>query len=260
MIELAEPPPTTDLEDKNDLLELNPDPEFAATEPGDPTQEADLALNESLDSPAGVVPVRKPAAESKSLKGESTDTSSGGFDPDLDVDGADSSSLMEVETINSLDSTSHAITGQAGFFRSTNKTSSASSNFSVMGVRYAYTVGRSLLMNQNRSQDSLALEGGAFMFRLVNYEVVGDSYSVLPIIVTLRYNMYFSETIGMHLYGGVARSSVIGATNGSSTVISDLQSIGPAVGGGLQFKIGPHWSARLDAGLDLVGAGLMISF
>jgi hypothetical protein len=133
--------------------------------------------------------------------------------------------------------------------------------FAGAGVRYGYSLGKEIFLRTSRLQDSLVAELGVSIYKIVNFETnQNDSYSVLPLTLTARYNILFSENFGIFFYTGVCQNVVFGATNTTGDTLAQLRSLLPAAGGGLFFRIGPSWHVRVDAGYDMIGAGLSLRF
>ena len=128
------------------------------------------------------------------------------------------------------------------------------------GVRYGLSLGRMVFLRRAHVQDSIAVEAGAFFYKIINFQSQGDSYSVLPLVGTVRYNVLFGENFGIFFYGGVVQNTVTQVSAGDPDVQASLQRVLPAAGGGLLFRVGPNWNARADLGYDMVGLGLTLRF
>lgn len=176
-------------------------------------------------------------------------------------DVSDPGSVTAIDEIDPLDRHRQALSAEFGTFRGAiQPDADTAPYYTGIGLRYGLTLGRMVLVRRAKVQDSFVLEGGAFVYRVNNFLETGDSYTVVPLIATGRYNLFLNETFGIHFYGGIARTVVAGSTDGTTEGLDRLQAFTPAFGGGLLFRLGPHWHARVDAGLDMIGAGLMISF
>lgn len=133
--------------------------------------------------------------------------------------------------------------------------------FAGAGARYALTLAHQIFFKSTRAQDSLALEGGVFLYRIVDYEVAGDAYAILPLIGTVRYNLFFNESFGIFAYLGLLRAEATQtAGDDNEYALDNLSIYSPVGGGGAMLQIAPGWFLRADAGLDSIGLGLMLSF
>jgi hypothetical protein len=181
----------------------------------------------------------------------------GDFDIDASLDPGTAETILEIQP---LDRYNQAISAQLAFFQGpVQNDASGPPYYSAMGIRYSRTVARKLLF-RSKLQDSFTLEGGRCLYGLTNYLVSGDTYNVMPLLATGRYNVFFNDTFGAYFYGGFGRSLVIGSTAATDEGLASLESFIPAAGAGLLFHLGPHWSARVEGGVDMIGAGLMIGF
>ncbi len=199
------------------------------------------------------------------------------FDPDLDggssptpegtkpeevfepsYDGEDDHRLsLTAEEVNQIERTNHGASLQLGFFR--NGTPQGQSQyFKGGGLRYGYTPAKMMLLRLPQVQDSITLEGGAFFYKVLAKN--NDGYSVLAFNTTVRYNIILNEDYGVFFYGGLTRNQVTSSAQGREDMLTALSSSFPAGGGGLLFRIGPHWEARLDIGIDMMTGGLMLRF
>ena len=126
--------------------------------------------------------------------------------------------------------------------------------------RYGYTLGNMMLLKQSSYQDSLTLEGGLQVYKLTNYAVANDSYTVLPLTLDLRYNIYFNRNTALFFYGGLNKSNVMEQANGTEESVANLSGLIPSAGGGLLIRVGPHWEVRADIGIDMQAVGLVLRF
>jgi hypothetical protein len=153
----------------------------------------------------------------------------------------------------------HAITAQYAQIRNVDNGNNAA-QYSGFGIRYAFNFARMVLLHRRTLQDMLSLEASAFYYSISGFNVSTDSYTVIPIIGTLRYNLLVGENLDFFLYGGLLKNNVSqsGATDNSGTVL--LGTTKAALGGGAMVKIGPAWAIRLDFGTDLFGVGAVLKF
>lgn len=176
-----------------------------------------------------------------------------------DDGGFDSSAYLGIDEIDPLDKLRNHLSGEFGFFSSTSP-EGGSVYYNAMGIKYGITVGKMLLAKRRTTQDTLVLEGGMFLYRVTNYQIFGDNYIVMPLSLGMRYNIFASESLGFQFFGGIARSQVLSTSESTEEGVRTLSSIGPHLGAGLIFRLGPHWDARIEAGLDMIGGGLVLNF
>lgn len=133
--------------------------------------------------------------------------------------------------------------------------------FAAGGLRYGLTLFNRPFFERSHIQDSLALEGGIYGYKALNFASLSDSYFIMNTISTVRYNLLFSDSFGIFLYGGTFRN-IASSTSEQSTaeVAQELSGQGVAAGLGMMFSIGPNWNARLDLGTDIAGLGLVLRF
>jgi|GEM_PF-4807103 len=135
------------------------------------------------------------------------------------------------------------------------------SYFAAGGLKYAITVLQRPLFEKRNLQDSLAIEGGLYFYKALNFSVLSDSYLIANTAGTLRYNLLFSEDFGMFFYGGVFRNFAYATSQQSSAAIANqLSGQGVAGGIGFLFRIAPNWNTRIDLGTDIAGLSLMLRF
>lgn len=134
--------------------------------------------------------------------------------------------------------------------------------FMGAGARYGITIAKSLFIQTPRVQDSIALEAGAFLYRISAYASAdgSDSYTILPAVGTLRYNIQISDSFGLFFYGGVMKNFIIQAANADDIGLTYLGNLGLAAGGGAYLQLGPGWHIRADAGYDTFAMSLMLRF
>ena len=176
-----------------------------------------------------------------------------------DDDDPDRTIAATVEESEPFDINRHWISAEGGYFRSKTMLDS-SVYYSGFGLRYGITLFRQLFLKGQVPQDSLALEAGAFFYQISKYAVSTDSYTVIPIIGTVRYNLMVSENFGVFFYSGLMDNFVAQALNSNQDALKRLSDSYIAVGGGFIFRLGPNWEARTDFGTDVFGLGLMLRF
>lgn len=185
-----------------------------------------------------------------------------GFDPEpMDDDDDDlRDSDITVQEVRPLDPFRNNLNAHFGYLRN-NGADGGSRSFAAGGFRYGLRAGRLIFAKQPHIQDVMTLEGGLFMYKVLNFiEGANDSYTVMPLVGTLRYTLLFGESFGLFTYGGVAMNRIIASTNSRDEGTAALNSVLPAFGLGMLFQIGPQWEMRLDLGLDMIGAGLVLRF
>lgn len=94
----------------------------------------------------------------------------------------------------------------------------------------------------------------------VNATYSGGSYTMMPLMASLRYTYYYHENFGIFGYIGGNYGLVLSSTNPDSAELTNLQTVNPAIGVGFIVRVGPQWYTRLDAGYDMIGLSLMLRF
>ncbi len=132
------------------------------------------------------------------------------------------------------------------------------------GPRYSRTLSHPIYFSDKRLQDSLSLDISLLVSKILDYsDISGDSYTLLPLIVTGRYNWLYSESFGLFAYGGLIKPVVVtksGTEPSASAAASVLGSIQVALGVGATLQVGPQWYLRTDLGVDQVSLGLDLRF
>lgn len=250
------PPPTA--QDKADLKELESKPGDIPPPPPDAVPPAPAttppptapgpevqAFDSDLD--AGNSPPPAGAVDSENAKDSPTV-------PDDDEDDETSHFGMAIEEVVPLDPNSQWLTATFAYFNN------GGSYFAGAGMRYGLSLGKMLFLRKPRLQDSIVLEAGLFFYKITTFVSTGDSYSVMPLVGTARYNILFGENFGIFFYGGLVQNVVTSATNGTTAAQTALQTVLPAAGTGLLFRVGPSWESRVDLGYDMLGLGLILRF
>jgi hypothetical protein len=185
-----------------------------------------------------------------------------GLDPEPPEDDEDDirDEDITVEEVRPLDPFRNSFALQLASMRN-NGPEGDSRSFWAAGLRYGLRLSKRIFANRPKLQDSLTLEGGLFMYKAMEItEGESDSYTIVPIVGTVRYTLLFGETFGMFAYGGAVLNQVVASTNEQEAAMSALNSALPAFGLGMLFQIGPQWEIRTDFGLDMIGAGLVLRF
>lgn len=170
--------------------------------------------------------------------------------------------LAYEETPNYLPET-EAIGIHAAFLRLP-KFESGAFYVAAAGPRYSRSLSHPIYFSDKRLQDSLAVDTSALICKILDYsDVSGDSYTLVPIIVSGRYNWHYSEDFAVFVYGGLIKPWVVGKSGTEPSVsaaASVLGSIQVALGVGATLRVGPQWYLRTDLGVDQVSLGLDLRF
>jgi hypothetical protein len=180
-------------------------------------------------------------------------------DPERDDQEEDQLRNIIADEVRPLDSAHQWLTGQFGAFL--NRSSRRNyTYFGGVGGRYGVTLGKMLFLKGLNAQDSISLECGVFAFKVVRFMTDFDSYYVMPVVPTLRYNMNFGENWIWFFYGGVRYNVILAATDSTALGLWKLNTLLPAVGTGVMYQFGPKWFARADIGLEMLAFGLTLKF
>jgi hypothetical protein len=171
----------------------------------------------------------------------------------------DETEAVAVEESKDLENDRHGVSVQVGMLVN-NSSTGGLSYFTGAGLRYAYTFRKNVFLRKTKFQDSFSAEAGLYLYKVLAYESGTDTYTVLPLSGTIRYTVFFSEGFGLFSYLGILKNFVLSGTNPTDNGITMLTSIQPAAGLGMLLRFGPRWFFRIDAGYDLLGAGLMLRF
>lgn len=133
------------------------------------------------------------------------------------------------------------------------------------GIRYGYDIARRLFVTKDERLDTFTIEGSLFYYSVSGLDNSSsasavDSYTITPIATTGRYTYYFNEDFGIFMYGGMMKNFVMSTQNSNAQRVGNLGGVIPAVGAGALLRVGPQWYTRIDAGLDMFAANLMIRF
>lgn len=190
------------------------------------------------------------------------------YDPELDIgdpskieDPDDSSRRQsEIEEFQEMDRDWNWFSVQFGLLKNLD-VAGAETNYFGFGMHYGLTVLKEIFLQSNSAQDSLSFDGAAYYYNVAEYdEEIGDSYTVLPLSGSIRYNIFFSPNFCFFMYGGILYNFVLAGTDSTDTGLTNLASIFPAVGGGFAYRLGPQWFIRADIGLDKMSGGIMLRF
>lgn len=171
---------------------------------------------------------------------------------------ADYSADFSQQEDSDLDPYNHALSMQLAFM--VNGTADGSTKrYTAVGARYGYTFARRMLFNKPLNQDSFALEGGAFLYKIVGYETLSDELTVMPLLANLRYSVTFNEWFSIFAYAGAVKNFAT-VDAGAVSSIGNLQRTRPMGGLGFMLKLGPGWYVRGDAGIDMYAFGATLKF
>lgn len=212
------------------------------------------------DPPAEETPAQEPAQSPEELPPPPPEEPLPSEEPADKAEEDDESLLgLSVDEFTPFERNRNAITAGIAFLQN------GGNYFAGAGLRYGFMAFRNPFFRRNSVQDSVMIEGGFYSYRILNHVIENDSYTVIPLIWTLRYNLYFSESFGMFFYSGLtynmaSATSELPDPDTALQTASDLSGVVPAAGAGFIFGIGPNWEARFDAGMELVGLSLTLRF
>ncbi len=262
--DLAPPAPTA--QDKTDLNELesgfksnNPVPGAGEAQPKDAAPKgaaASPSYDPELD--AGSSPALTGGVNSEEEKDPASISDDEAENYDDDPNGG-----LVIEEVIPLDHYRNALSFQFGLL--TNYSADGKLAFYAFrggGLRYAFTLGHMIFLKRAHVQDSVAVEGGFFLYQAINYQRAGggDAFTVMPLSGTVRYTINFDNKFGLFGYAGLLANRVLSVTQGSDTAKNTLSSTISAVGVGALINVGPAWDLRIDAGIDMFSVGLMLRF
>jgi hypothetical protein len=213
------------------------------------------------------------------------------FDPDLDTGSSPMPDNLDDESGNRGDRLGasieeknvpfekhrHWISAVVGLIRNTPDEDQLNGRYyTAGGIRYGYDVGRRIFVTRDDRLDTFTLEGSLFYYSISGLDAgstdstsgstttttstTTDTYTLTPIAATGRYTYYYNEDFGIFVYGGLMKNIVMNSQNSSEDRVANLGRVIPAVGAGALLRVGPQWYTRIDAGLDMISANLMIRF
>ena len=168
---------------------------------------------------------------------------------------------ISVEEIHPIENSRHWLTLGFGYIRNNAPPATGGFyNFSSGNLRYGFNFAKFILFNKPGIQDSLTFESGFFLYKALNFiQGTNDAYTLISIPATLRYNLFFSSSFALFIYGGVVQSQIVTSNQGQTAAIV-LNSTLPAGGAGLLFQIGPSWYTRAELGIDTINMGIVLRF
>lgn len=272
-------PPEQTPQDRADLREIEAKPTTAPLPPlPNPAQAVEPALVPSSEaSKAGVAPDAPPpppGGSSAVVSPEITPEASPSQTPppppgaisepvksDSDDESRDDQSSVIIEEINPLDTNRFGISAELAFIRNAAPQTVGSGYYVGGGIRGSLELGQSVFLKGARLQDSLGVELGVFNYRVAGFKIPADSFTLYPIIGTLRYSLIFSEDFSLYFYAGLVYNLITSNTAATDAdSIAQLGQVQPAGGMGLLFRVGPSWYTRVDLGIDMIGLGLVLRF
>ncbi len=180
-----------------------------------------------------------------------------------EVDDLEQNTVPEtsIEEPGIIDHYVHWLSAGIGFIKNNNSPTTGGTHYYSSGnLKYGISLGRLLFLDQPQFQDSLTLEVGISLYKALNYTTLGDAYGVTGLMSSLRYNIFFSESLALFFYSGVLVNRVISSTQGNNNSKNALEGIFPAGGIGFLFQVGPSWYTRFDIGYESVFMGLVLHF
>jgi hypothetical protein len=132
------------------------------------------------------------------------------------------------------------------------------SNYSAIGLRYTRDLDKMLAFQKENLQDSLSLELGIFLYSITNFRTTTDSITILPVTLTLNYNLHFNEYFMLTPYLGLISPFITQAQGVNDLGLLNKKAL--ATGLSSQLKLGPGWSIRIDFGTDMFATGVVLKF
>ncbi|MGZ3698010.1 MAG: hypothetical protein ACXWP5_07745 [Bdellovibrionota bacterium] len=243
-------------------------------------------MPEASPSPVASAPAEAAPPGEKVAAASPPPPAAAGYDPELDAGSSpppptgaeapnsdDNHLGLTVEEIQPLETRRSWLTAELGFFQNLNIDPDAITKnngqppagyYAGGGARYGFSVFRQILLRKASVQDSITPEAGIFAYKILGAN--NDTYTLLPVLATIRYNILFGEKVAIFIYGGIMQNFVVAATqasllpDGKTATTDALRTTIPAFGGGLLLRLGPSWNIRLDAGWDSFSLGLVLRF
>jgi opacity protein-like surface antigen len=136
----------------------------------------------------------------------------------------------------------------------TNTSFAGNTRYNGYGLRYARTLAQGALT----ARDSLGIEGGAFLYKVIDYWQKGDSFYVLPVSAVAQYGYSVNDVVRPYAYAGVMKNFTRVGVNPDGLSPAPNSTLA-AVGVGVAFSF-KGIVARTDIGTDLIGGGLAYGF
>jgi hypothetical protein len=133
------------------------------------------------------------------------------------------------------------------------------------GIRYGVDLIHRLFVTRDERIDTLTFEGSLFYYSISGLNASEgatalDTYNIAPVIGTARYTYYYNEDFGLFFYGGLMKNFITSSENANEDRVLNLSRSTTIGGVGALLRVGPQWYTRVDAGLDMISANLMIRF
>ena len=237
------PPPPPTAEDKQDLKDLEKTEDQKTKEPAIEGEKEDGAKESLKDEN------EEEKTEEKSKTSDSPDLS----------DDEDRWLTLTAEEVFPIDPNPFGFSVELSYIRVVDPNGNAYYP-SGGGLRLSLRLFQLIFLKKSLLQDSLSLEAGAFLIKILNFNNGNNVYTMAPFLGTLRYTVLTSENFGFFFYGGLLKSVVLSSINPDNNLVASFESFQPAGGAGMIFRIGPNWEARFDLGIDMIGAGIMLRF
>jgi hypothetical protein len=133
--------------------------------------------------------------------------------------------------------------------------------FTGFNLKYGLLIGRQIVFSSISTQDSLTLEGGLGLYKVIGWETDTDAYDIIPLQGGVRYNVHLGQSATFFVHAGLMFNYVFsGDSNELAYTASGLASYQPAFGVGWMQTLGPRWLVRLDLGIEYIGLGLTLRF
>jgi hypothetical protein len=115
-------------------------------------------------------------------------------------------------------------------------------------------------LRYGRNLDSAwAIEGATFYYKSGDTDL-GVTLTILTLIGTVRWQTKLSANWDFFLYGGLLYPYVASQVGATKAILSDVQSVSPALGAGLLLQTGPNWYMRFNLGTDAMTLGVMLRY
>ncbi len=131
------------------------------------------------------------------------------------------------------------------------------------GLRYSRTFLLPVWKNFRKLQDSLSADVTAVFGKRLEYAEAGDSYTVMPLLVSMRYNWNLSESIGIFAQTGLMKPWVVSSVTSGTDEGLAAEILGQfqfGLGIGALWRLGPQWFGRIDLGVEQLSGGITLKF
>ena len=176
-------------------------------------------------------------------------------------------SELEVKENHILNPYNHSLGFSIGSFKNQSNFVFNGESAGGFSVFYSSITDRNLFFKKKYPQDSLSIEGGFTYYNLNNVNGHNDDYTLLPIKIDLRYDVYLSTVFGTFFYFGaqynwVTTTDSVDIANSvvDLNTYNKLHGFALDTGFGIFYNIGPQWYLRGDIGLDRMALGLSVKW